>query len=89
MELRFIEDKKNLVLIEIDGVGHGFCNLLKQELAADKDVKLATYRIDHPLIGVPLMRVEGSNPKVSVKKAVKKLQKTVSDLKAEFKKKIK
>ena len=86
MKINFIEDKKNSITFEIEGATHGFCNLLKEELIKDSSVKLATYRIDHPLVGIPRMKVEGSNPKASVKKAIKSLNKQVTAFKAEAKK---
>lgn len=86
MEIRFIEDKKGSVTFEIEGVSHGFCNLLKEELVKDKSVKLATYRIDHPLVGIPRMKVEATDAKAAVKKAIKSLKKEVESFKSEAKK---
>ncbi len=86
MEIRFIEEKKSSITFEIEGVSHGFCNLLKEELVKDKTVKLATYRIDHPLVGIPRMKVEAVDAKASVKKAVKSLKKEVESFKTESKK---
>ena len=86
MEINFIEDKKNVVVFEIKDVSHGFCNLLKEELVKDKNVKLATYRIDHPLVGIPRMKVEASDAKAAVKKAIKSLKKETISFQKEAKK---
>ncbi len=86
MDIRFIEDKKSSIVFEVEGVSHGFCNLLKEELTKDKSVTLATYRIDHPVVGVPRMRVEGSDPKKSVKAAIAALKKETASFKKEVSK---
>ncbi len=83
MNINFVEDKKGLVVFEVRGVNHGFCNLLKDELTKDNSVELATYKIDHPLVGVPKIRVEGTDAKASIKKAVKNLKKEVETFKKE------
>lgn len=83
MNIRFVEDKKNSIVFEIEDVSHGFCNLLKEELVKDKSVKLATYRIDHPVVGIPRIRVDGDDPKKSVKTAIKALKKETADFKKE------
>ena len=83
MNIRFVEDKKDSIVFEIEGVSHGFCNLLKDELVKNQSVKIATYRIDHPVVGVPRMMVEGDDPKESVKAAIKALKKTTADFKKE------
>lgn len=58
MELNVLEHKKNRLVFELKGTDHTFCNLLKDELLQDKDVKVGTYAIDHPLIGTPKMILE-------------------------------
>jgi len=83
MELNYIEDKKNTITFEITEVSHGFCNLLKEELTKDKNVKLAAYRIDHPQVGVPRFKVEGDDPKKSLKAAIKNLKKEIASFEKE------
>jgi len=86
MEINYIEDKKNSVVFEITNVTHGFCNLLKEELNKDDTIKIATYRIDHPQTGVPTFKIEGDDPKSSIKKAIKNLKKQFEDFKKEISK---
>ncbi len=84
MEIKVIEDKKNKLVFEITGVSHGFCNVLKKELWNNSHVKSATYKVDHPLVGVPTFRVETDgkeNTKAVLLKAAEKLSKKGSDLK--------
>lgn len=86
MNINILEDKKGSLVFEIEGVSHGFCNLLKDELVKDDSVKIATYRLDHPLVGVPRMKIEGSDARSSLKKAVKSLKKDVESFKKEAEK---
>ena len=60
MEINFIEKIKHRILFEIKGVDHTFCNMLKEELWNNSDVKSCSYRIKHPLISVPTFIVETS-----------------------------
>jgi len=84
MEINIKEEKKNKMVFELNGVTHGFCNVLKKELWNDDHVKLAAYKVDHPLTGVPTFTVEtdGSvSPKAILTKAIDRLSKKSSDLK--------
>ena len=85
MEINYIEDKKSTITFEVTKVSHGFCNLLKEELIKDKTVKIASYRIDHPQVGVPRFKIEGTDPKKSLKTAVKNLKKDVASFEKEVK----
>lgn len=69
MELNFLENTKNKILVELKGEDHTFCNLLVKELQKDSGVKTAAYRISHPLTGVPEILVE-TNEKETAKKAL-------------------
>lgn len=63
MELEIIEKTKTKALFSLKGTNHTFCNILKKELYNDKDVKAASYAIDHPLLGVPKFIVQTSSAK--------------------------
>ncbi|MEK6964356.1 MAG: DNA-directed RNA polymerase subunit L [Nanoarchaeota archaeon] len=58
MELNILEHTKKRLVFELKGADHTFCNLLKNELWQDKDVKISTYAINHPLIGNPKLIIE-------------------------------
>lgn len=75
MEIKILEESKDKLVVEIVGEGHALCNALKQELSGNKKVKVAGYNVEHPLIGVPKLVIEGTDPKgalVEAAKAVKK-----------------
>ncbi|MBN2880731.1 DNA-directed RNA polymerase subunit L [Candidatus Woesearchaeota archaeon] len=84
MEITKIEDKKNKLIFKIEGEGHTFCSILKDELNKVKGVVVASYNQDHPLIGLPKMIIEtdGSiSPKDALEQAIKATKKDSSDFK--------
>ena len=79
MEINVIEENKNKLVFSLKGEDHTLCNAIKDELWNDDSVKVATYRIDHPLIAVPVMTVETDgkkSPKDALKAAMKRVTKT-------------
>lgn len=90
MEINILENKKNRIVFEVVGATHTFCGALKEELWEDKNVKVSTYNIDHPLTGKPKFIVEtsGEEAKKTVDSAIKRLEKKIDKLK-ELGKKIK
>ncbi|MFT4304122.1 MAG: RpoL/Rpb11 RNA polymerase subunit family protein [Candidatus Woesearchaeota archaeon] len=88
MEIEILEESKNKIHFKIKGEDHTILNLLKEELWNDKNVKIAAYRMDHPLIGIPEMTVEvtqGNEAKKAIIDAVKRLDKKLDKVKDEFK----
>ena len=90
MEINVLEDKKNRIVLEIKGMQHGILNTLKNELWEDKHVKIATYSLRHPLIGIPKMVLEtdGADPRDVLAKAADKLKKINDNFKKDFVKEI-
>lgn len=61
--------------IEIEGVSHGFCNLLQKNLLQDRSVDMAGYDIPHPLASNPIIyiRMKGTvKPEEALRKAAEK-----------------
>jgi len=78
MKINVLENKANKLTFEIEGVGHTFCNALKEELRENDKVNLATYNINHPLQGKPKFFLEtekSEKPKDALQKAVKGIKK--------------
>jgi len=90
MEIEIIEDKKNRLVFDIKGKSYDFCNMLKQELHNDKNVKIASYKVDHPLINIPRMLVEtdGTSPKDALLSASQRIKKTADKFKKEVSKSV-
>ena len=92
MEIEILEETKNKINFKVKGEDHTVLNLLKEELWNDKNVKIASYKMEHPLVGIPEMTVEvapGSDPKKAISDAVKRLGKTLDKFKDDFKANIK
>lgn len=81
MELNVLEESKTKLSFQLKGETHTFCNLLKAQLVKVNGVTLATYKIDHPLVGVPTFLVEtkGIEPRKAVKDALKALKKEATE----------
>lgn len=85
MEFKVLEESKNKLVFELKGETHTFCNALKQELLDLKGVSIATYKIDHPLIGMPKFYLEtkGIEPRKALKDALKSLKKKAEEFEKE------
>jgi len=84
MEMNVIEEKKNRLVFKVEGVGHTICNIIKNELSKNSNVKAVAYKIDHPLVGVPQMIIETNgkvSPRAAVTKAIDSLSKDADKLK--------
>lgn len=87
MEIKILDDKKNKLVIEIKGVDHTLCNILKTELWNDKHVKVAAYSIRHPQISIPQMIIETDgdvSPKNALINATQRLHKVNEKFLKEF-----
>jgi len=86
MEFKVIEEEKNKLIFELKGETHTFCNALKHELQMLKGVEQVTYRIDHPLIGVPRFNLEtkGLEPRKALKEALAALKKKAKEFQKEI-----
>ena len=88
MEVKILDDKKRRLVFELKGASHGFCNALKKELWNDETVTLASYAIDHPLVGVPKFVIETNTerePKAALKKSLERLRKHAEQFREEVK----
>jgi DNA-directed RNA polymerase subunit L len=85
MEFKVLEETKTKLVFQLIGENHTFCNALKAELVQIKGVNIATYRIDHPLVGVPKFLIETSSiePRKALKEALANLKKRGAEFKKE------
>jgi len=88
MEFNVLEESKTKLMFELKGETHTFCNLLKAELRKVKGVILVSYRIDHPLVGIPIfmMETKGVEPRKALKEALKSMKKLAKDFQNQVKK---
>lgn len=79
MEITVIKETKKEFIFEAKGIGHTFCNLVKEALYDVKGVEAASYTIEHPLIKIPRFiivtdgKVKGRD---ALQEAVKKVRST-------------
>ena len=82
----------NELKIEVEGAGHGLCNLLQKKLLEDNRVDLAGYDVPHPLASNPVIyvRMKGaSKPEDALIKAAEKALKENGTFSKELKKALK
>ena len=87
MKINIVEEKKNKFVFEVDGAGHTFINLLKNELWNDQHIKIATYTIKHPTVSSPKMIVEtdgDESPRADIASDIGRLKKTSDKFKKEI-----
>ena len=91
MKVAVLEEKKNKMIVSLEGEDHTLCAALKKELWNDKHVKAAGYHTEHPLIGKPRIIVEtdGEDPRKCIENACKRLDKQFDALKASAQKALK
>ena len=77
VELQVIEDIKNRLEVSVEGLDHTILNLLVKQLQQDKDVTVAAYNIEHPLVSTPKLIIEtkSASPKNALTKAITSLKK--------------
>ena len=85
MEFKALEESKTKLSFQLKGETHTFCNALKHELQEIKGVTLATYKISHPLIGIPefILETKGIEPRKALKEALANLKKKSKEFQKE------
>ncbi|MEK6967739.1 MAG: DNA-directed RNA polymerase subunit L [Nanoarchaeota archaeon] len=89
MEAVVIEESPKKFIVELRGESHTLLNVLKHKLWENDKIKIATYHVNHPLLGIPKLIVEtdGSvKPRKAVSEAAEKLKKDVDKFRTAFEK---
>ncbi len=92
MEIKPLEKTSKRLVFEFKGADHTICNVLKEELWNDKNITIATYNIDHPLIGVPKFIIETNGkakPEECLKNAIARIEKQNKEFMTKFSKIVK
>lgn len=68
MKVNILKQTDHELKIEIEGSGHGLCNLLQKRLLEERSVDMAGYDIPHPLASNPVIyvRTKGETKPVDV-----------------------
>jgi DNA-directed RNA polymerase subunit L len=75
LKIKVLKKEANELKIEVEGAGHGLCNLLQKKLLEDETVELAGYDVPHPLASSPVIyvRMKGTaKPEEALIRAAKK-----------------
>ena len=92
LKIKVLKKQKNELKIEVEGAGHGLCNLLQKKLLEDERVDLAGYDVPHPLASNPVIyiRMKGTaKPEDALIRAVEKARDENKAFSAELKKALK
>jgi len=92
MKVKVLQKTTNELKIEVEGAGHGLCNLLQKKLLEDEKVDLAGYDVPHPLASNPViyLRVKGAvKPEEVLIKAAEKAREANTAFGKELKKALK
>lgn len=92
MKINVVKKSGNELKIEIEGAGHGLCNLLQKNLLEDNSVDMAGYDIPHPLASNPVIYIRmksAAEPEVALKRAAEKAQEANQTLSEELQKALK
>ena len=83
MEIEVLDKEKGKLRIKVIGEDHTLLNALRKELWSDKDTEVAGYKIEHSLIGDPILVVEHKkDAKKALLDAVDRLKKKNTDFKS-------
>ncbi len=77
MKVKILKQTANELKVEVEGAGHGLCNLLQKRLLENPQVDQAGYDVPHPLASNPVIyvRMKGkADPKVALLQAAAKAQ---------------
>ena len=57
MKVKVLKQTENELKIELEGSGHGVCNLLQKRILENENVDQAGYDVPHPLASNPVIYV--------------------------------
>ena len=86
MDIEVLKNEGNLMEFRISGEDHTLCNVLRDALLENQKVKVAAYKIDHPLLDKKrpkfIINTDGTiSPKDALLEAIKSIEKDVKYLK--------
>jgi len=79
MDMQVLEETKNRIVFTLDE-DHAYCNLLKDALTKDNNVKLATYAQVHPLADKPKFIVEAADVRKALVDASKEINQELEQM---------
>ena len=89
MKVNVLEEKKDSLVVEIEGERHTIPNLLRETLWEDDSVALAAYEKKHPSLGSPKVIVSAKDPRKALVSAIKRSEAQTKEFLDEFEKAVK
>ncbi|MBU4246267.1 MAG: DNA-directed RNA polymerase subunit L [Nanoarchaeota archaeon] len=89
MKINVLEEKKDSLVVEIEGERHTIPNLIRESLWEDNSVTLAAYEKKHPSLGSPKIIVKAKDPRNALVSAIKRCESETKDFMDEFEKAVK
>jgi DNA-directed RNA polymerase subunit L len=92
VKVKVLKKTANELQIEVEGAGHGLCNLLQKKLLEDKSVDMAGYDVPHPLVSNPVIyvRMKGAaKPEAALERACEKAREANEAFRKELEKALK
>lgn len=89
MKINILEEKKDTLVVEIEGERHTIPNLVRESLWEDDSVTLAAYEKKHPSLGSPKIIVHAKDPRKALVSAIKRSEAQTKDFLEEFEKAVK
>jgi len=86
LDIKVIKNEGSFMEFRIIGEDHTLCNILRAALLENEKVKVAAYRIDHPLLDrkrpMFIINTDGTvSPKDALLEAIKNVEKDIKELK--------
>ncbi len=81
MEVKILNENKDSIEVEIDSLT--IIEILRVYLNKDTNVSFVAWKREHPTKN-PLLRVEGKNPKKSLKDAISAIEKDLDKIEKDF-----
>jgi len=88
LKINVIAKEENYLEFEFEGEDATFPNALRTALLEDEDVEFVSCTQEHPILSRPkiVLRTKGKKPVTALKEAVKKLGRSVEEIKTSLKK---
>lgn len=89
MKINILEEKKDALVVEIEGERHTIPNLIRESLWEDNSVVLAAYEKKHPMLGSPKVIINAKDPRKALISAIKRSEAQTKEFIDEFEKAMK
>ncbi len=86
MEIKVLVNEKNVIELELAGADQSLAQIIAEKLNKDKDVEFASYKVEHPILGLPTLYVRTKKADASkiVLETLEGIKKELADFKKQF-----